>query len=148
EMELSTPDDEATLFPRRRGVPLPIIRGYGLVTLADDVRGGASTGPSWAPDLTHDLSYWGREDDAQRIADWLTERLTTPLITLTNREVDYAPRIQLGDMLLVGSETFLGFSAECLVIGKSESHNGSGSTLTLTVRVARTRTTYATYEAF
>lgn len=148
EMELSTPDDAESLFPRRRDEPLPLIRGYGLVTLADAVKDGASTGPSWAPDLTHELDYWGRADDAQRIADWLSERLATPLITLTNLEVAYDPRIQLGDVLLVNSETFMGFSAEVLVIGKAESHDENGSTLTLTVRVVRTMTTYASYEAF
>lgn len=148
EMELSTPDDAESLFPRRRDEPLPLIRGYGLVTLADAVKDGASIGPSWAPDLTHELDYWGRADDAQRIADWLSERLATPLITLTNLEVAYDPRIQLGDVLLVDSETFMGFSAEVLVIGKAESHDGAESTLTLTVRVVRTMTTYATYEAF
>ena len=42
----------------------------------------------------------------------------------------------------------MGFSAEVLVIGKAESHDGAESTLTLTVRVVRTMTTYATYEAF
>ncbi|UQN30650.1 hypothetical protein [Brachybacterium kimchii] len=147
-MELSTPDDEETLYKRRRGVTLPLIRGYGLVTLADASKDGTTTGPTWAPDLTHELDYWGREDDAQRVADWLSERLATPLITLTDLEIAYDPRIQLGDVILVDSTTFLGFSVEVLVIGKSESHGSDGSTLSLTVRVVRTMTTYATYEAF
>lgn len=146
KMLMSNPDDPG-LYRSKRGVPLPILRGQARIMLADARVTGATTGPSWAPELDHDIKHWGRASDAQRVADWLSAQLASPIITLTNLEIAYDPRIQLGDMLLVDSKQFLGFSVNALVIGKSESH-GDGARLSLTVRVTEVRTVFSTYEDF
>lgn len=148
DRDLMSHPDDAALKRGRRGVPLPILRGQGRIVLTDAAVTGASTGPSWAADLTHDMAHWGKVEDATRVANWLSERLSTPLITLTGLEIGYDPRIQLGDVITVDSEKLLGFVADVLIVGKRESHGPDGSRLVLTVRVVRTRTVHTTYEAF
>ena len=135
------------ILSKWRAVPLPILRGRGKVRFAEDIVRSSASGPDWAPTLEHDLSHWGRATDAQRIADFLIERLAEPLITLTNLEIAYDPRIQLGDVITVDSLSFAGFSVDVLVIGKNESHGG-GASLSLTVRVINVRTVHVTYADF
>ena len=135
------------ILSKWRAVPLPILRGRGKVSFAEDVVRSSADGPDWAPTLEHDIAHWGRATDAQRIADFLMERLSEPLITLTNLEIAYDPRIQLGDVITVDSLSFAGFSVDVLVIGKNESHGG-GASLSLTVRVINVRTVHVTYADF
>ena len=140
-------DAEASLKKRWRNQPLPIIRGRGRTQFTDATYTASQTGPSTAPDLDFEMGSWGRAADAARVANWLAARLTTPLITLTDLEIEYDPRLQLGDVITVESLAFYGFSVDCLIIGKSEQH-GDGSHLSLTVRVIRVRSTATTYEQF
>lgn len=149
DVELITKDEDAEpeLKKRWRNEPLPIVRGRGKTTFADAAYTSDTTGPADAPDLDFEMASWGRKADATRVADWLAERLTISLITLTNLEVAYDPRLQLGDVITVDSRVFLGFSVDCLIIGKSEQH-GNGSFMSLTVRVVRVRSTAVTYAHF
>lgn len=149
DLELITKDEdaEASLKKRWRNQPLPIIRGRGKTAFTDASYTSETTGPTSAPDLEFEMGAWGRQGDAVRLADWLAERLTTTLITLTNLEIEYDPRLQLGDVITVDSLAFYGFSVDCLIIGKSERH-GDGSHMSLSVRVIRVRSTVTTYAQF
>lgn len=139
DRDLMTNPDDTDLKRGRRGVPLPILRGQGRIVLSDATVTGATIGPDWAADLDHDMAHWGKVEDATRVANWLAERLSTPLITLTGLEIGYDPRIQLGDVITVDSEKLLGFVADVLIIGKHESHAAGDAQLSLTVRVLRVR---------
>lgn len=130
-----------------RGFGMPIIRGQGVADFIDMEVTGATTGPSWAPDMNLDLAAWTIQGHAQAVVDWLSNRLARPLITLTDVEVDYDPRIQLGDIVTIESVALLGMSVNCVVVGKSETHGG-GASMSLKVRVIGTRTLHATYSEF
>ena len=130
-----------------RDFPLPIIRGLGVADFIDDEVIGASTGPSWAADMNLDLGAWAIKGHAQNVVDWLSNKLSSPVITLTDVEVDYDPRIQLGDMIMIESLALLGMRVSCVVVGKSETH-GQGASMSLTVRVVGTYIQYATYGEF
>lgn len=130
-----------------RDYSLPIIRALGLARFFPFEVTGASTGPSWAPDLNMDLGAWAIEGHAQNVVNWVSARLSSPLITLTDLEIAYDPRIQLGDMITVESVTLLGMRVNCAVVGKKETH-GKGSSMVLTVRVIATTILQTTYEEF
>lgn len=144
-----TSPDMTSARPSLRGFPMPIVRALGVAKLIDDSVTGASTGPSWAPDMNLDLGAWAIKDHAQNVVDWLSNRLKSPIITLTDVEVDYDPRIQLGDVIMIDSPALLGMRVSAVVVGKSETH-GQGASMRLTVRVFGTyiqHTTYAEFEA-
>jgi len=132
---------------RRRGEANPIIRGQGSAWFVDETVTAEETGPSWAGDMTVNLGAWAIRDHAQRIANWLGTELGRPLVTLTDMEIAYDPRIQLGDVLRIESRDFLGFSLDAIVIGKRETH-GDGAQMSVTVRVLRTHTVHTTYAEF
>lgn len=147
-VSLDVPEYEPETFARWQGAGLPIIRGRGLVAFTDAKVSTSTGAPSWAPALEHDLGVYGKKADAERVRDWLAVRLREGIITLTDLEIAYDPRLQLGDVITVESMAFFGFTVDALVIGKGESFDASGAHMTLTVRVLRTRTTHATYSDF
>lgn len=147
DLTLATPPAWSSLYAKWRSVPLPILRGRGRVNFTDAHVTASSSAPAWAPVLAHDMSVYGKRIDALRVAQWLAARLGAPLITLTNLEVAYDPRLQKGDVITVDSMDFLGFSVDALIIGKREDH-GNGAHMTLTVRVLRARTVHTTYADF
>lgn len=147
DLTLAAPPTWSSLYAKWRNAPLPILRGRGRVHFADATVVAESVAPSWAPVLDHDMGVYGKKVDALRVAQWLAARLGAPLITLTDLEVAYDPRLQLGDVITVDSLAFMGFSVDALIVGKSESHGG-GAHMTLTVRVLRARTTHTTYADF
>src|SRR5699024_5187815 len=106
----------------------------GVANFIDADVTGATTGPSWAPDMAIDLGAWAIKGHAQLVVDWLSNRLARPVITLTDVEVDYDPRIQLGDVITIESLALLGMLVDVVVVGKSETH-GQGASMSLTVRV-------------
>lgn len=150
DLTLATPPAWSSLYAKWRSVPLPILRGRGRVHFADATVVADSAAPSWAPVLDHDMGVYGKKTDAYRVAQWLAARLGSPLITLTNLDIDYDPRLQLGDVITVDSTDFMGFSVDALIIGKSESHAPypDGSQMSLTVRVLNVRTVHTSYEDF
>jgi hypothetical protein len=130
-----------------RGFGMPIVRGQGVADFIDMEVTGATTGPSWAPDMTLDLAAWAIEGHAQSVVDWLSRNLATPLVTLTDVTVDYDPRIQLGDIVRIDSTSLLGMAVNCVVVGKRETH-GDGAHMSLTVRVIGTVTRHTTWAEF
>lgn len=146
-IEASTNPDGAIFRRSLRGIPMPIIRAQAVADFMSTDIVGSTTGPSWAADLSIDFDSWAIQGHAQAVCDWLSARLASPLITLTNVEVEYDPRIQLGDIVTVSSIALLGMSVNAVVVGKSETIE-EGAYMTLTVRVIGTRTMHATYAAF
>lgn len=142
-----THPDSTAIRTSLRGFDMPIIRALGIARFSDFEVVGATTGPSWAPDLDMDFKSWAIVDHAQNVVNWLSARLSSPLVTLTDLDVVYDPRIQLGDMITVESVSLLGMRVNCAVIGKKETH-GAGSNLTLTVRVIGTTILHTTYTEF
>lgn len=146
-IEASTNPDGAIFRRSLRGIPMPIIRAQAVADFMSTDIVGSTTGPSWAADLSIDFDSWAIQGHAQAVCDWLSARLASPLITLTNVEVEYDPRIQLGDIVTVSSIALLGMSVNAVVVGKSETIE-EGAYMTLTVRVIGTRTMHTTYAAF
>lgn len=137
--ELIVNPDDPEIIRRWRGTALPILRGMAKMTFEDAQKTAAEVGPTWAPDLQHELGAWGKTEDAERIADWIARWLTASVVTLTDLQIAYDPRIQLGDVLTVASQQYLGFTLDVLVIGKRESHATGDAQMSLTVRVLRVR---------
>lgn len=148
DVTLMVPPESTDIYRKWLSAPLPMLRGRGRADFTD-AHVTASTGaPSWTPALEHALGVYGKKADAIRVRDWLTARLKAGVLTLTDLEIAYDPRLQLGDVITVESMKFYGFTLDALIVGKSESHDDSGAQMSLTVRVLATRTTLTTYEDF
>ncbi|TLK56324.1 hypothetical protein [Glutamicibacter sp. V16R2B1] len=148
DVSMMAPPESTAVYAKWLSAPLPILRGRGLANFTN-ANVTASTGaPSWTPALEHELGVYGKKADATRVRDWLAARLKTGIITLTDVQIAYDPRLQLGDVITVESKKFYGFSMDALIIGKSESHDDAGAQMSLSVRTLTVRTTHTTYQDF
>lgn len=148
DVSMMAPPESTAVYAKWWSAPLPMIRGRGLVEFTD-AHVVANTGaPSWTPSLTHPMDVYGKRADAIRVRDFLAAALSTGIVTLTDIEVAYDPRLQLGDVVTVQSLQFFGFELDALIIGKSESQDATGAHMSLNLRVLRSRTTHTTYQDF
>lgn len=153
KLELRYPEESTTIWPRWWGADLPIIRGFAKTEWADIDTASRDRyrGPAWAPALTHDLGPWiNAEDDntvPQRVADALAvqTRASAPAITGMGTVAD--PRLQLGDVLDIRSDTYIGARFNALVTGVRNAHDGAASQ-EVSVRLLSVETTLTTYAAW
>ncbi|HJX77266.1 hypothetical protein [Glutamicibacter sp.] len=155
EATLGTSPTSTALWSYLRNQNLPVIRGYGEGKWIDEVTVSATVGPGYAPELTHDLGFWGHPlfeggSVAQRLADFIAGMVTAPTPTLSGVGVLYDPRRQLGDVITIQSG-ILDVTLKALVVGISESHAPGDHSQTLTVRIisvtSTRKITYAEFEA-
>lgn len=148
DVSMMAPPESTAIYAKWLSAPLPILRGRGRVDFTDANVNVSTGAPTWTPALEHDLGVYGKKSDATRVRDWLAARLKAGIITLTDLQIAYDPRLQLGDVITVESTRFYGFSMDALIIGKSESHDESGAQMSLSVRTLAVRTTHTTYLDF
>lgn len=135
---LKTPLVGTQISPVYRGVSSPTIRGRWTTTWTDFTVTGASTGPGWADELTHDSSWWLTPADAQRVADALAAEVTEPMPTLSRVDVLWDPTRQIGDVeewTAVDKTGAESWRARVLVTGYSEAWDGQVPSQQVDVRV-------------
>lgn len=135
---LKTPLVGTQISPVYRGVSSPTIRGRWTTTWTDFTVTGASTGPDWADELTHDSSWWLTPADAQRVADALSVEVTQPMPTLSRVDVLWDPTRQIGDVeewTAVDKAGVESWRARVLVTGYSEAWDGNVPSQSVDVRV-------------
>lgn len=135
---LKTPLVGTQIHPAFRGQPSPTIRGLWTTTWMDFTITGASTGPDWAEELSHDSSWWLTPADAQRVADALAAEVTEPMPTLSRVDVLWDPRRQIGDVeewTAVDKTGAESWRARVLVTGYSEAWDGRVPSQSVDVRV-------------
>lgn len=121
-----------------RDTPSPIIRGEWTTTWADYTVKGTTTGPSWAPPLEHDSSWFLTPANAQRFADALAAEVTQAMPTLDGVTVLWDPTRQIGDVetwIATDSTGAESWRANVLVSGYSEKWDGNVPTQQVDVRV-------------
>ena len=135
---LKTPLVGTQIHPAYRGQPSPTIRGRWTTTWMDFTITGASTGPDWAEELSHDSSWWLTPADAQRVADALAAEVTQPMPTLSSVSVLWDPTRQIGDVeewTAVDKSGAESWRARVLVTGYSEAWDGQVPSQSVDVRV-------------
>lgn len=135
---LKTPLVGTQIHPAYRGVPSPTIRGAWKTTWADFTVTGATTGPSWAPALEHDASWFLTPANARRFADALAAEVTEPMPTLSRVETLWDPTRQIGDVeewTAVDKAGAESWRARVLVTGYSEAWDGRVPSQSVDVRV-------------
>lgn len=147
---LKTSEDHQ-LWPRNRGENLPRLVGMGKVEWMDDaviVEGPGGPGP----ELVHDSGYWANRVEAEgtkaAIAEYLASQTAIPQPVVRGLEVVPDPRLQLGDVITIESQNYLGVRLNTLIVGKSTSKDHAGLSQSLTVRIIDSQTTSTTYAEF
>ena len=135
---LKTASELTQIHPTYRGIPSPTIRGAWKTTWADFTVTGSSEGPPWAEELVHDASWWLTPADAQRFADALAAEVTQPMPTLSQVDVLWDPRRQIGDIeewTAVDKTGAESWRARVLITGYSEAWDGHVPSQSVDVRV-------------
>lgn len=136
--KLPSPEMTTATPHAMRDTPMPLIRAAWVSSWAEYRVTGASTGPSWAPAMEHDASWWLTPDNAQAVADALSSEVTEPMPTLSSTDVLWDPTRQIGDVedwTAVTRDGDPSWTARVLVVGYSEQWDGSVPTQTVDVRV-------------
>lgn len=134
------PGAEATTFTPHamRDMAMPLIRAAWVSSWAEYRVTGTSTGPSWAPAMEHDASWWLTPENAQAVADALSAEVTKPMPTLSGVEALWDPTRQIGDVedwTAVDSDGNPSWTARVLVVGYSEQWGGNVPSQSVDVRV-------------
>ena len=135
---MKTPLVGTQISPAYRGQASPTIRGRWTTTWTDFTVTGATTGPDWADELTHDSGWWLTPADAQRFADALAAEVTEPMPTLSRVDVLWDPTRQIGDVeewTAVDKTGAKSWRARVLVTGYSEAWDGQVPSQQVDVRV-------------
>lgn len=136
---LGVSENDTVLREKHKGDNLPVIRGRAEGRWVDEmttrVLGGYGD-----PELTHNLGPWGVQFAADRIADFLAERVQRGEPTIRRLAVTYDPRRQLGDVVNLDLG-ILGVRLRALIVGISETHDPGAYSQNLTVRIISATTT-------
>lgn len=148
---LSTPEDAVNYASRFRDWNQPALRGRGRVQWAEATVVSPIVGPTGAPELVHDAGKWNsRAEDTMilaRKADFIASQVSTPQPVITGMRVVFDPRRQLGDVITISSPKLMGVELLALIVGKSDSADGSFAQ-TLSVRIISATSTFTSYEQF
>lgn len=90
---------------------LPLLRAMGIATAAPSEETSSALGPSWAPDLEHDVG-WHIQDGAaaKSLAEKIATDLAAPKPQISDLVILPDPRLQLGDKIGVTDEARTGIS--------------------------------------
>ena len=139
EANLGVSENSTNVRERLRGDALPVIRGRGegkwveQITTSN-IRGTELPDGGMASELTHELGPWGAATSAQRVADFLADRVTRIQPTITNLRVTYDPRRQLGDVITIQLGV-LDVTLRALIVGIHEDHQPGDYSQALDVRI-------------
>lgn len=144
--ETTTHPTSSDLWVRLRDKPLPVIRAYASLTWMD--RATTQQVPAnLGPTLSVNAGGWVTQPIAVNIRQYLVSLMNAPQAQITSLSVFPDPRRQLGDVILIRSEKYLGVTIRGLVTGISEEH-GSEYSQTLTVDVLAVTINATTWEAW
>lgn len=150
EATTSTSPNSSALYPQSRNQPLPVIRAFGQVTWSEETWSPVSAGGA-GPELEHDAGYWNARTDStaviEQIASYLASQTAVPKPTITNLEVVYDPRLQLGDVIKIDSNGYLGVVLTGLIVGM-ENSGGGVYAQSLSIRIISATTTFTTYAEY
>lgn len=95
-------DTDTALWARWRGEKLPILRGKKLIKRVDETATSSITGPSSAPDYTHDGGEWiDTATYAGLTADYAAASLTQPRPKVEGLNIMPVLALQVGDHIRV-----------------------------------------------
>jgi hypothetical protein len=132
--------DNAALKQAYRNRGLPLVRAMGLVQWTDQSHTPGVTGPSWAPELEHDVSWFVQDPgEAQTLATWLAGELANPEPVVESVDIIPDPRLQLGDKVTLNDPDRTGTEITGVVTGITHSfgHGDHEMSLRLLVTSAR-----------
>lgn len=130
--------DPGRIRPAYRDVPSPVIRAAWVSTWSDYLVTSGTRGPSWAPMLELDVSWFLDPDTAQIVADALAAEVTEPIPTFSGVGILWDPTRQIGDVeewVAVDRRGRESWRARVLVSGYSESWDGDVPSQSVDVRV-------------
>lgn len=134
------------LWTRLRDKDLPVLRAYAMLTWLD--RSTTQQVPeNVGPAITVNAGAWVSQAIATNLRQYLVSVLNSPQYQITSLDVFPDPRRQLGDVIIIESEQYLGVTIRGLVTGISEGHDGEYSQ-TLTVSVIGVTVQATTWEAW
>lgn len=150
-VQSTSPSDAVGLWARNRGVNLPVIRAFGKSQWPEERVTPVAAG-GIGPELVHDAGVWTNEHDSterlERLATYIAGQTAVPQPTITGMQIAYDPRLQLGDVITIGSKKLMGVTLTALIVGSSLSAAQAGIEQSLDVRVISAASTYQTYEEF
>lgn len=147
---VATSPTNENLWPKNRGKDLPRLVGRGKIQWSDqEVTATGAGGPG--PELVHDVGVWANRADSkemlERYAAYIQSQTATPKPTITGLSITPDPRLQLGDVVTIGSPKLMGVSLKALIVGVSNSF-GERFDQSLSVRIISTATSYTTYAEY
>lgn len=120
--ETVTSPTSVDLWPRNRDKPLPVIRAYAYLKWVE--REVTRPANQVGPVLRIDLGGQATPATAERVRDYLHTVVSSPYPQISDLEVVPDPRRQIGDVITIQSENYLGVTLRCLITGISESMDG------------------------
>lgn len=120
--ETVTSPTSVDLWPRNRDKPLPVIRSYAALQWVE--REVTRTANQVGPVLRIDLGGQATPATAERVRDYLHSVVSSPYPQITDLEVVPDPRRQIGDVITIQSENYMGVTLRCMVTSISESMDG------------------------
>lgn len=145
----STRSEGTSVKAKYRNKGLPIVRGMGKLSWADKSFTSATTGPSWAPHLDHDLGWFVQSDaHAQTVANWIASQVVAPKPVVESVDVVPDPRIQLGDKVKIVDDARTGVALTGVVIGLDQSVSDGEHTMSLKMLVTLVETPNVTLNEF
>lgn len=138
------------LWPAWWGTSSIKLRAKGKVQRVERFLGPVAAG-STGPELDFDAGPWNSPRAEQPvlglIAADLAEWVANPLPVITGLDVEYDPRRQLGDVIMIDSDRLMGIKLKGLIVSISNSA-GDSYEQSLGVRILEVSTTWQTYEDY
>ena len=128
----------------------PVLRGHGRAVWVEESRTGGATTDARLPVLEHDAGWWLSLPAVQRLANWLSMRYTTPVVTLRGVEIVPDERLEIGDVIALSDSTYADLSARVVITGIHYQTSNGAASMSIDVEVLEvtsTRRTYATVQA-
>lgn len=136
------------LWDRHRNKGLPLIQGWGKITWIDRETTRQTT--ALGPALTVDVGAFARVTKAQDARDYLVDFIENAIPQMSGLDVIPDPRRQIGDIITLESDGFLGVTITGVITSINEGVDSGGYTQTLDVEPRSLTTgalTYGEWEA-
>ena len=143
----ATSPNHTLLWDNRRDKPLPDICAFAQVTWSAQTYSPTQAGGA-GPELEHDVDLWVPVSKVPNVFDYLAGQTATPQPVVTGLSVNPDPRLQLGDVVTIRSEKFLGIQLTVLIVGMDRSGGPDGYSQDLTVKVLDAKALSQTYHEF
>lgn len=145
-VELRSHKSDGRIWEQRRNNPLPVLRGYGLVSWVEQFenRDGESGG---LQEYAHDADWWIQHSTGLAgVANALEKRVLNPEPVLDDVPIKPDPRLELGDIITLTDDHVSGLSMRCLIEGIKFTAEKGGQEMLLTLRVLDVRKIQFTLE--